>query len=104
MIRPYYITMERKDIEHLAKLSRIAVTETEADALAKDITSILGYVSDIEEITGNQKVEKKVGPLFNVMREDENPHEPGKYTEDLLALAPERQGQYIKVKKILDKK
>ena len=96
--------MERKDIEHLAKLSRIAVTDEEADALAKDITSILGYVSDIEEITGSKEEEKKVGALFNVMREDANPHEPGIYTEDLLSLAPERDGRYVKVKKILGDK
>lgn len=96
--------MKREDVEHLAKLSRIAVGESEAVALAEDITSILNYVSEIEAITGNKEIEKKVGLLFNVMREDKNPHEPGKYTEDLLALAPERQGQYVKVKKILDKK
>ncbi len=96
--------MERKDIEHLAKLSRIAVGEAEADALAGDITRILNYVSEIEAMTGSKEIEKKVGLLFNVMREDVDPHEPGKYTEDLLALAPERQGQYVKVKKILDKK
>ena len=100
----HYITMKKEDIEHLAKLSRIAVTDDEAVALAEDITNILGYVSDIEEITGNQEGEKKVGPLYNVMREDEHPHVAGKYTEDLLNLAPERQGQYVKVKKILGDK
>ena len=97
--------MQRADIEHLAKLARIAVTAEEADALAHDITGILKYVSEIEAITGAQAGEKKVGALFNVMREDTNPHESGIYTEDLLALAPERYGQYVKVKKILvDKK
>ena len=96
--------MERKDIEHLAKLSRIAVADEEADALAKDITSILVYVSEIEEITGSTAGEKKVGALFNVMREDTNPHEAGVYTEDLLNCAPIRDGQYVKVKKILGDK
>jgi len=96
--------MKREDIEHLAKLSRIAVTDTEADELATDITSILGYVSDIEAITGTSAPEKKVGVLFNVMREDENPDEPGMYTEDLLSLAPKRDGQYLKVKKIIGDK
>ena len=96
--------MEKKDIEHLAKLSRIALTDTETDALAKDITSVLGYVSEIEEITGKGEGEKKVGALFNVMREDVNPHEGGKYTEDLLKLAPDRDGQYLKVKKIIGDK
>jgi aspartyl-tRNA(Asn)/glutamyl-tRNA(Gln) amidotransferase subunit C len=96
--------MERKDIEHLAKLSRIEIGDTEADALAKDISSILTYVSDIESITGNAEREKKVGPLFNVMREDENPHPAGQFTEDLLNRAPKRDGQYVKVKKIIGEK
>ncbi len=93
--------MEKKDIEHLAKLSRIAITDEKAEHFAEEITSILGYVSEIEEITGSGALQKKVGRLYNVMREDEHPHEPGVYTEDLLNLAPERDGQYVKVKKIL---
>ncbi|MFZ2253274.1 MAG: Asp-tRNA(Asn)/Glu-tRNA(Gln) amidotransferase subunit GatC [Minisyncoccia bacterium] len=96
--------MKKEDIEHLAKLSRIAIRDDEAVELAEDISSILGYVSEIEEITGSGEVEKKIGALFNVMREDTDPHAAGLYTEDLLNLAPERDGQYVKVKKILDKK
>jgi len=96
--------MKKEDIERLAKLSRIELTSDEADALAGDITSILGYVSEINEITGSTAGEKKVGSIYNVFREDENPHEAGEYTEALLALAPERDGQYFKVKKILDDK
>ena len=93
--------MEKKDVEHLATLARIALTEGEINSLAKDMTEILGYVSDIKEITGNKEKEKKVGPLYNVMRDDEDPHEPGKYSEDLLNLAPDKEGDYIHVKKIL---
>lgn len=96
--------MKKEDIEHLAKLSRIAIGDEEASELAEDITSILGYVSEIEEITGSAEIEKKVGPLYNVLREDTEPHAAGLYTEDLLNLAPTRDGQYVKVKKILDKK
>jgi aspartyl-tRNA(Asn)/glutamyl-tRNA(Gln) amidotransferase subunit C len=96
--------MERKDIEHLAKLARIEVIDTEADSIAHDFSSILGYVSEIEAITGDTSGEKHVGAHFNVMREDANPHEPGMYTEDLLSAAPDRDGQYIKVKKILGDK
>lgn len=96
--------MKKEDIEHLAKLSRIALSDTETDALAKDITSILGYVSEIEAITGSGAGEKKVGALYNVMREDKNPHAPDMYTEDILAEAPERDGRYVKVQKILGDK
>lgn len=93
--------MKKEDIEHLAKLARIELHQGEADSLAGDITSILSYVSEINQITGEEGLLKKVGPVHNVFREDENPHEPGIYSEDLLNAAPEREGAYIKVKKIL---
>jgi aspartyl-tRNA(Asn)/glutamyl-tRNA(Gln) amidotransferase subunit C len=93
--------MKREDIEHLAKLSRIELRGGEADVLAENITSILNYVSEIQEITGGEDLVKQVGPVHNVFREDENPREPGVFTETLLAAAPERDGQYFKVKKIL---
>ncbi len=93
--------MKKEDIEHLAKLSRIELHPGEADSLAGDITSILSYVSEINEITGDEGLLKKVGPVHNVFREDEEPHAPGIYSEDLLNAAPEREGSYIKVKKIL---
>lgn len=96
--------MEIKDIEHLAKLARIEVTEREAESLAGSITDILAYVSEIEKVVGDVHTEKQVGPLHNVMREDGVPHEPGIYTEDLLNSAPEREGQYVKVKKIIEGK
>ncbi len=94
--------MQKEDIERLATLARIALTEEESISFAGSITSILGYVSEITEITGEGKIEKVLGPVNNVMREDTDPHEPGLYTDDLLALAPEREGQYVKVKKILE--
>ncbi len=93
--------MKKDDITRLAGLARIELTDTEAESFALEITSILGYVSEIADITGTAAPEKKVGALYNVMREDGEPHAAGIYTEDLLKAAPERDGQYVKVKKIL---
>lgn len=93
--------MQREDIEHLARLSRIELAGNEADVLAENITSILSYVSEINEITGDAGLTKKVGPVHNVFREDGEPHAAGTYTQDLLDAAPDRDGAYFRVKKIL---
>lgn len=89
-----------KEIAKLAELARIEVNEEEAKSLAKDIEAILVYVKQVQDVSV-QDVERKDGALVNVIREDENPHESGAYTDALLAVAPERDGQYVKVKKIL---
>jgi aspartyl-tRNA(Asn)/glutamyl-tRNA(Gln) amidotransferase subunit C len=94
--------MQKEDITRIANLARIELTPEEAETFALEVTSVLGYVSEIKEITGDAPEEKVIGALYNVMREDTNPHEEGYFTEALLASAPERDGQYVKVKKILD--
>lgn len=93
--------MERDDIIRLAGLARIELTKEEEDSFAREIGSILSYVATIKEITGDAPPEKVAGPVYNVMREDSEPHEGGIYTEALLRAAPGRSGQYIEVKKII---
>jgi len=89
----------KEDVKHLAKLSRIEITESEVENLTKEIDSILGYVGQIQEAAGD--VEKETPKLINVMRDDVVTHTPGQYSESLLANAPAIEGKYVKVKKIL---
>ncbi len=93
--------LEIKDIEHLAKLARIELSENEKKSLLKDIGSILGYVSQIKDVASTMSEEKKAGEHRNVTRLDENPAESGKNTKDIVADMPESQDNYLKVKKIL---
>ena len=88
------------EIDNLAALARIKLDDGEKAALQKDIGAILEYVKQVKNISVAQSTPEETG-LVNVFREDENPHESGLYTDALLAAAPRREGQYIKVKKIL---
>lgn len=88
------------EIEKLAELSRIELATHEKEALRGQFDAILGYVDQIKQVT-NATVIPVVGDLRNVMRPDTNPHESGIHTEAILANAPAREGNYLKVKKIL---
>ena len=94
------MTIELKDVEHLAGLARIAVSDSEKEVLRHDMEEILAYVSQVTSVTAEPGV-PEAGDLRNVMREDENPHEAGIFTEDILKQAPAREGNRISVKKIL---
>jgi aspartyl/glutamyl-tRNA(Asn/Gln) amidotransferase C subunit len=99
--------IEKKDIEHLAKLSRIELTESDTEGLTKDIESILGYVDQLKEVdpseaeAGADLGEPVVGENRNVLREDGDPHESGIHTEAILKEAPSTEDNFIKVKNIL---
>ncbi|MHB1316485.1 MAG: Asp-tRNA(Asn)/Glu-tRNA(Gln) amidotransferase subunit GatC [Minisyncoccota bacterium] len=91
--------IEKKDIEKLALLARIEVSEEEKEALAKSIESILGYVGQVTSVS--EKAGTTTPVLVNVMRDDEVLNTPGEFTEALLSNAPHRDGNYLEVKKIL---
>lgn len=94
------MAIELKDVEHLAGLARIAVSEEEKKILQHDLEGILAYISQIKDTVAELGV-PEVGGLYNVMREDGEPHESGIFTEDLLAGTPAREGNRVSVKKIL---
>ncbi len=93
--------MEKKDILHLASLARIRIDENEAEAILKDVDSVLAYVSEIDSITADTNLTKKTGAVFNVFREDTTTNEPEEYTDTLLKEAPKTKGRHLAVKKIL---
>ena len=98
----FNMAIELNDVEHLAGLARIEVSDTEKEVLRHDLEEILAYVSQVDEAgQGEHLGQKEQEELYNIMREDSEPHEPGIFTEDILKQAPARQGNRISVKKIL---
>jgi aspartyl-tRNA(Asn)/glutamyl-tRNA(Gln) amidotransferase subunit C len=98
--------MDKEKVLKLAQLARIEISDSEAESLSKEFEGILNYVSDIKNVVGEAEAEKPMPgkenfALKNIMREDTDAHESGIHTEAILNEAPQRDGQYIKVKKIL---
>ncbi|MEY2665688.1 MAG: Glutamyl-tRNA(Gln) amidotransferase subunit [Candidatus Parcubacteria bacterium] len=92
--------MKREEIAHLASLARIRVTDAELEKLEAELSSIVSYVSVISDIAG-EDTEPRLGARYNVFRADEVTNESGEYTDALIAEMPEKDGRYMKVKKIL---
>jgi aspartyl-tRNA(Asn)/glutamyl-tRNA(Gln) amidotransferase subunit C len=93
--------MDKEKVLNLANLARINLDEAEAEKLASEFGAILKYVSEVQSVKIAEEDADNRSALKNVFREDLNPHEPGLYTEAILNQAPKREGNYLKVKKIL---
>lgn len=88
-----------KDVEHVAKLARLELTEDEKELYTKQLGDVLKYVDQMNEVdTSNVKPMTQVIDFVNVMRED-NPHQEIS-KEDLMANAPEEENGFFKVPKI----
>ncbi len=90
-----------KDIENLARLARIELTQTDKEKLLKEVDPILGYVAQINEVVSAVGETKMAGVHRNITREDANPNETGSNTKAIVENMPEKQNDYLKVKKIL---
>lgn len=88
-----------KDVEHVAKLARLELTEEEKELYTRQLGDVLKYVDQMNEVdTSNIKPMTQVIDFVNVMREDEVVYEQTK--EQLIANAPEEENGFFKVPKI----
>ncbi len=88
-----------KDVEHVAKLARLKLTEEETEKYSKQLGEILKYVEQMNEVdtTGVEPMPHAI-PVYNVMREDEVKYEQTK--EELMANAPYEENGFFRVPKI----
>ena len=95
-------TISIDDVQNLAQLSALTITDEQAEAMAHDLTEILGYVEQLNEIdTDGVKPTYQVNGLENVMRPDEI-IDYGVSQEELLKNAPRHQNGSIEVPRVLE--
>lgn len=88
-----------KDVEHVAKLARLELTEDEKELYTKQLGDVLKYVDQMNEVdTSDVKPMTQVIDFVNVIREDKVYYEHTK--EELMANAPEEENGFFKVPKI----
>ena len=93
---------QKVDIRALAKLARLEVSDEEVAKLEKELPGILSFVEQIQKASADAPAEDH--SHRNVMREDENPIEPGTYTKKILDAAPAQEKDQIVVKQVLRQK
>lgn len=89
------------DVTKLAALARLSVDTSTLEKFAKEFDAILAYVGQINELSIPAGAGRVLPAVRNVFREDGEPHAPHLYTEKVVAQFPEREGDYLSVKKII---
>ncbi len=89
------------ELEHLAKLARIELTEDDKKSLLKEFDSILGYVDQLKKVKVSMDEAGRVGAVKNVTRPDVVENTSAEDRERLLKEAPHREGDFIAVKKMI---
>ena len=88
-----------KDVEHVAKLARLELSETEKEMFTEQLGDVLAHVEKMNEVdtTGVDPMNHPID-FVNVMREDNKIYENTR--EELMSNAPDIEGEFFKVPKI----
>jgi aspartyl-tRNA(Asn)/glutamyl-tRNA(Gln) amidotransferase subunit C len=90
----------RQDVEHVARLARLALTDAEVEALTHELGAILDHAADVAALdTADVPPTAHPLPLVNVLRPDEA--RPGVPRDEVLAEAPEAEDGRFRVPRIL---
>ena len=93
--------IDRQQVRKAAKLARLDLTEAEIEEFTGQLGAILEYVEKMNELdTAAVEPLAHCLPIHNVFRTDEVRESLG--TEQTLANAPQRDGPFFKVPKILE--
>jgi aspartyl-tRNA(Asn)/glutamyl-tRNA(Gln) amidotransferase subunit C len=91
----------RREVEHVARLARLGLSDEEKERMRAQLDAILTYVEKLNQLdTGEVKPTSHVIPMTNVFREDIV--RPSLSQEQALANAPDRQDAFFRVPRILE--
>ena len=97
------MTMNPRDVEHVALLARIALTEAERDKMGKDLSAVLDYVRTLDALGLEDEAPlSHVHDRFAPSREDEPRPDECLPRDAALAAGPETDGAYFLVPPVVD--
>lgn len=96
--------ISKKDVEHIANLARISLSEEEKSKFTDELSSILQFVEKLDEAdTANMEPMTSIDEHINEMRQDAQTDTSleGKQAE-MLAQVPDKKDTWVKVKAIFE--
>lgn len=95
------MTLTLEEVEHIAELARMRLTEVEKELYREQLSAILDYFAHLQTLdTADIPPTSSVLPAQSVLRPDEP--KPGLSLEDLLRNAPDSEGGQFRVPPVLD--
>lgn len=89
------------EVQRIARLARLEIGPDRGDALARDLAQVVTYVDRLRQLDlANVEPMTHVGDAANRLA----PDEPGPTlaTDTLMRMAPEHDGPFVKVPKVLE--
>jgi aspartyl-tRNA(Asn)/glutamyl-tRNA(Gln) amidotransferase subunit C len=95
------MSLSLHEVEHIANLARLKLTDEEKERFRQQLSEILAYATRLQAVeTGELSTASSPEPLNSQLRPDENLS--GLTTQELLANAPQKEKAQFRVPPVLD--
>jgi aspartyl-tRNA(Asn)/glutamyl-tRNA(Gln) amidotransferase subunit C len=95
------MSVSSEQVRHIAKLARIATSDSEIEALVPEINNILGWVEQLSEVN-TDGVEPLTAVIDQKLRLRTDIVTDGDIRDEVLANAPEAQHGFFAVPKVIE--
>ena len=96
-----FMALDKDTVANIAKLARIRITGPEMETLAGELSHILGWIEQLQEVDTSS-----AAPMTSVTEMDwpkrEDIVNDGDYADRVLANAPDRLGKFYTVPKVVE--
>lgn len=93
--------LSREEVQRVAVLARLRLTPEEQSSLTDELDRILDYMDKLNQLdTAEVELFSHAADITNTLREDQVTNRPN--ADALLANAPDRDGTFFKVPKIIE--
>ena len=95
------MSIDKDTVKHISKLARISLDENNVESLSKDLTSIMKFIENLNELNTD-----KTAPLTSIInsslksRKDEV--KDGKIRDQILKNSPEKNDEFFVVPKVIE--
>lgn len=97
------MSLSKEQIEHIAKLARLELTEDELDKYGGQLSDILNYIDQLKEVdVAGVLPTAQVTGMENIFREDAAKDWDKKEIKEALCQAPELENNQVKVKRVFE--
>jgi aspartyl-tRNA(Asn)/glutamyl-tRNA(Gln) amidotransferase subunit C len=97
----YAMQVDAATVRRIARLARIKVTDAEAAALEKELSGILDWVKQLDEVD-TAKVEPMTRVIPMTLKQRPDVVTDGGIADDVLANAPARENHFFVVPKVVE--
>ena len=95
------MSIDKDTVKHISKLARISLDEKKIDSLSKDLTSIMRFIENLNNLN-TDKIEPLTSIINASLRTRKDEVKEGKIRDQILKNSPEENEEFFVVPKVIE--